>query len=192
MKENGIYKMTCHQCGFENPDDAQFCMGCGLHFGETLHPAEVHLASTNKAELNRRMIDKESEILEIAKELGVEEENIQEVSERSKRISISILSGIFGFVLGFIMGVFFSGQSGTSYPYRSGVPSGIVLTKRTYKFLSVVLGIIGFFSGFTVSIQIPWAGWGIHFPPSEWVGWYGVFSKRRPLSGLGRKPNERT
>ncbi|MFX0096800.1 MAG: hypothetical protein ACFE7E_03485 [Candidatus Hodarchaeota archaeon] len=191
MKMNEISPIMCHQCGFESPYDAQFCMGCGLHFGETLHPGEVPLGSGKKGELNRREIDKESEILKIARDLGVEEEDVQEVSERSKRISISILSGIFGFVFGFIVGVFLSRESIPSYPYRSGFPAGTIFTKRMYKFISVVLGIIGFFSGLAVSIRIPWGGWGNSFPPSDWGAWYGAFTKRRHSSGLGRKSDER-
>ncbi len=159
-------------------------MGCGLHLGETLYLGEVLADSSRKEELERREIDKESEILEIARELGVEEDGIQEVSERSKRISVSILACLFGFVTGFIIGAFFSRQSSTSYPYRSGFPTGFILTKRMYKVISVILGIIGFFSGFAVSIQIPWSGWGIYVPPSDWGAWYGAFTKRKPSLGL--------
>ncbi|MFX0096801.1 MAG: hypothetical protein ACFE7E_03490 [Candidatus Hodarchaeota archaeon] len=136
--------------------------------------------------MEEKGIEKELEILEIARELGVEEEDVQEVSERSTRISLSVFSGIFSFVLGFIMGVFFSAQYIYSYPYSRGLIPGFILTKTAHRILSVVLGIIGFFSGLAVSIQIPWSE-RVYKIPVDIVPTYGVFTKRRPSLVLGRQ-----
>jgi len=125
------------------------------------------------------------DILRIARQLGVDEKETHRLAKLNKFLSNRIVATTLPFLVGLIAGAFFPKvttitKTYYTYPYFSGgFTSSIGFTrahKKSLMILTIILGILGFVLGFTISSQLIFARTYIEYeyPPIE----YGVFVRK--------------
>ncbi|MFX0096802.1 MAG: hypothetical protein ACFE7E_03495 [Candidatus Hodarchaeota archaeon] len=124
----------------------------------------------------------EGEILKVAKELGVEDEEIEGITGPYRRFFNPVFTSILGFLIGFIIGMFFPKvtTNSSTYPFYRSFPPGTALSKRKNRIIMVLLGIISAVFGFIISSQFVFS-YSPSAPDSDGI-LYGVFTKELSLN----------